>query len=109
MASAPNFYEPIVGWIGFVLLIVVFVVEAVAFGHCLTRRSDAFGAVGSVPKGGWLALTGGALLFTALFGLQLVGGGISGLIGVAGVVVAAVYLLDLRPALRDATDGHGPW
>jgi hypothetical protein len=24
-------------------------------------------------------------------------------------VIALVYLLDLRPALRDAVDGHGSW
>jgi hypothetical protein len=25
------------------------------------------------------------------------------------VAAALVYLLDLRPALRDAVDGHGSW
>lgn len=109
MASAPDFYGPIVGWIGFILLIAVFVIEAAAFIHCLTRKAGAFGAVGSIPKGGWVAMTGGAVLFTALFGFQLAGGGLSGLIGIIGVVVAAVYLLDMRPALRDAVDGQGPW
>jgi hypothetical protein len=26
-----------------------------------------------------------------------------------GLAAAGVYLLDVRPGLRDVTDGHGPW
>jgi hypothetical protein len=34
---------------------------------------------------------------------------VTGLFGLIAITVAAVYLLDIRPALRDAIDGHGPW
>ena len=103
MSSAPIFYHAVVNWTTIVLLAVVVVVEAVAFVHCATRRPAAFAAVGSVPKGGWVAMTLGALLFTLLLGYLNV------LLGAVAVAVGLVYLLDVRPALRDAVDGRGNW
>jgi hypothetical protein len=100
--AATNFAYPITGWFQFGLNLVILVVELFAFVNCATQRADAFSAVGSVSKGGWLALTGGALLFSLLLGFI-------SLFGMIAVAAALVYLLDVRPALRDAVDGHGPW
>jgi hypothetical protein len=100
--SATNFAYPITGWFQLGLNLVILVVELFAFVNCATQRADAFSAVGSISKGGWLALTGGALLFTLLLGFF-------SLFGMIAVAAALVYLLDIRPALRDAVDGHGPW
>jgi hypothetical protein len=100
--TTTNFAYPITGWFQFGLNLVILVVELFAFVNCATQRADAFSAVGSVSKGGWLALTGGALLFTLLLGFI-------SLFGMIAVAAALVYLLDVRPALRDAVDGHGPW
>ena len=47
-------------------------------------------------------LTGGAFVFTLLIGLFSI-------IGMIPVAAALIYLLDTRPALRDAVDGHGSW
>jgi hypothetical protein len=101
--AAPIFYAGILFWVNLALLVVVLAVEIFAFVNCLTQRADAFPVVGSVPKGGWLALTGGSILFTLLLGR------VSILFTMIGAAVAAVYLLDVRPALRDAVDGHGSW
>ena len=90
-------------WIDQILLLVMLVVELVAFVNCLTQRAEAFPVVGNIPKGGWLLLTGGALFFTFFVGLLFP------LIAMIAVACALVYLLDLRPALRDAVDGHGSW
>ncbi|MBO0869628.1 MAG: DUF2516 family protein [Micromonosporaceae bacterium] len=90
------------GWLRLVLAVAVLVVELVAFINCATQRADAFAAVGSLSKGAWLALTGGALLFTLLIGFF-------NILGIVAVAAALIYLLDLRPALRDAVDGPGPW
>jgi hypothetical protein len=65
--------------------------------------------VGGLSKGAWLAITTAALVFTLLFG-GVGGGGVFGLFfATIGVAAALVYLLDIRPALRDAVDGSGPW
>jgi hypothetical protein len=95
--------DSVVYGINWTLVIFALVVEAFAFVHCLTQRSDAFPAIGTLPKGGWLALLGVAFLFTLIFN----GGFI--LFMMIGLAVAAVYLLDVRPGLRDVTDGRGPW
>ena len=96
--------------IGLVLLAVTLVVEAAAFVHCATRKPDAFLAVGNIPKSGWVAMTGAALLFSALFlGVTAFTFNILAILGVMALVVALVYLLDVRPALRDAVDGRGNW
>src|SRR2546423_630801 len=61
-AHGPQFAGPIIGWVIRALTVVVLVVEIVAFVNCLVQRAEAFSVVGSIPKGGWLALTGpGAL------------------------------------------------
>lgn len=101
--SAPLFYDDVVSWTEVVLMVSAVIIEVVAFGHCLVQRPDAFPAVSTLSKGGWLALTAGAVLITLLLGP------IGVFFTAIGIAIAAVYLLDLRPALRDATEGHGPW
>jgi hypothetical protein len=106
--AVPHFYEYIIIYTGWVLTILTLVIEVVAFLHCLLQRADAFPAIGTLSKGLWLALIGGSTLFVLLgFGAQL--GLLSGLLSLVPIVVALVYLLDVRPALRDVVDGHGPW
>jgi hypothetical protein len=97
-----NFAGPITLWIGRSLTIVILAVELLAFVHCATQRADAFAVVGNLSKGGWLALTGGVLLFSLLVGFF-------SLFALIVVAASLVYLLDVRPALRDAVDGHGSW
>jgi hypothetical protein len=102
--AAPIFYSTVVYGVTYALDLVCLLVELFALVNCLTQRADAFQVVGRIPKGGWVAMNIGAVLVTLLFG------GIRGsFIGLLAVVVAGVYLLDVRPALRDATDGHGSW
>lgn len=101
-AHGPDFYHPVLFWVQRALLLVVLVVEIVAFINCLTQRAEAFPVVGSIPKGGWLGLTGGAIFFTLLLGPFTI-------FGLVAIAAALIYLLDVRPALRDAVDGHGSW
>jgi Protein of unknown function (DUF2516) len=112
MASVPLFAYEIRAWVYLIILVITVLVEIFAFAHCVTRRKDAFLAVGNVPKSGWVAMTGGALAVTFLLGYPTaIGGGsmIANILAMAGMVVALIYILDLRPALRDAVDGRGPW
>ncbi|MGB7979976.1 MAG: DUF2516 family protein [Candidatus Nanopelagicales bacterium] len=73
---------------------------ALAFLHCLRARPDAFPAVGRQSKNVWLALTGGATL------LSLVSSNSIGLIGIASIVIAGVYLLDIKPKITEITSGR---
>jgi hypothetical protein len=101
--AVPLFYQPVANAVTYALTLICLVVEVWAFVSCLTQRAEAFTVVGRIPKGGWLAMTGGALLVSLLFG------SFRSPLGLIAIVIALVYLLDLRPALRDAADGHGSW
>ncbi len=93
----------VIGWIELVLLLFALCIEVFAFVNCLIQKSENFAAIGTLSKGAWLALTGGAALVT-LFSLRALG-----LLGLIAITIAAIYILDIRPALRDAVDGAGPW
>ncbi|MGH3655331.1 MAG: DUF2516 family protein, partial [Micromonosporaceae bacterium] len=99
---AVDFAGPIVSWVQIGLFIFAVIIEVVAFIHCLLQRPDAFRAVGTLSKGIWLALTGGAVFLSLL-----VLSSPTGILGLIGITAAAVYLLDVRPAVRDASGGSG--
>jgi hypothetical protein len=87
------------------LTLFALVLGVVAFIHCATQRSDAFPAIGTLQKPAWLAIIGVstvlALLTTgATFGL---------IFHLIAIAAAALYLLDVRPGLRDITNGRGSW
>jgi|SRR5439155_22413874 len=106
--AAPIFYDSVLHYLNLALYILALVIEAVAFAHCLVQRPDAFPAINTLPKGAWLALTGGSMLITLIFLVSERPDATSPL-GLIAITVASIYLLDVRPALRDAVDGHGPW
>jgi hypothetical protein len=103
--TAPIFYDNIVGTVTILLTIFALVIEGIAFVHCVTQRSDAFPAIGTIPKGAWLAILGVCLLLT----LTGFGGGVISIFGLIGIAAALIYLLDVRAGLRDLTDGKGFW
>jgi hypothetical protein len=101
--AVPVFAFAVEGAVIYAITLVSLIVEVWAFASCLMQRPEAFTVVGRIPKGGWLAMTGGAILVTLMFG------SFRSILGMIAIVVALIYLLDLRPALRDAVDGHGNW
>jgi hypothetical protein len=76
------------------------VASAWAFIHCLRTRADAFPAVGRQSKGLWLALTGGATLVSLAQFSPI------GILGIASIVIASVYLLDIRPKIAEILSGQ---
>ncbi|NJC69293.1 DUF2516 family protein [Planosporangium thailandense] len=100
--AAPLFYKSIIAWLDLLLLILALLVEVGAFGHCLLQRPDAFSAIGTLPKGAWLAMLGGSVLVTLLLGPTYI-------LGLVAITIGLVYLLDVRPAIRDVVDGRGSW
>ncbi len=88
------------------LLILIFalILMGVAFVHCLTQRSEGFPAIGTLPKGGWLAIIGIGLVLTLLFR-----GSALNIFSMIGIAAAAIYLLDVRVGLKELGDGKGFW
>jgi Protein of unknown function (DUF2516) len=100
--AAPIFVFDVLIYVNYALMIGALVIELVAFVHCLLQRAEAFAAIGTFSKGIWLLLTGASVVVTLFSPVLLI-------LGLIAITVAAIYLLDVRPALRDAVDGHGPW
>jgi hypothetical protein len=100
--AAPVFVFDVLIYVNYALMIGALVIELVAFVHCLLQRAEAFVAIGTFSKGIWLLLTGASVVVTLFSPVLLI-------LGLIAITIAAIYLLDVRPALRDAVDGHGPW
>ena len=103
-SSAPIFYGYVVTYLNLLILLVSLIVQAVALIHCLTQRGDAFQAIGTLPKGAWAAVLAICLILTLI-----ISGGAIRLFGLIGIAAALIYLLDVRPGLKDSSDGRGSW
>ncbi|TVT59087.1 DUF2516 family protein [Amycolatopsis rhizosphaerae] len=77
-----------------------------AFIHALLQRSDAFTAADRKTKPIWLLITG---VSTVVMGLFPYNGGAGGLLWLAGLVAALVYLVDVRPKLIEVQRGGNNW
>jgi hypothetical protein len=95
-------HEAVYQTINTLLTLLVLVLGVVAFVHCATQRSDAFPAIGTIQKPAWLAILACATLIGVISGGWL-------LFKFIALGAAALYLLDVRPGLRDVTNGPGPW
>ncbi len=76
------------------------VLKVWALADAIYRPGQAYAAAGKWSKPAWIAILAVALLLT--------GGDFLGLLGLASVVAAIVYLVDVRPAVRALKPG-GPW
>jgi hypothetical protein len=94
------------------LAVAAFGVETWAFVDALIRPAQAYVAAGKRTKPIWLIITGVAFvlgLYAAAYG------GVTNFLAVAAFVGAAVYLADVRPAVRQIRSGsssngpYGPW
>ena len=102
--SAPIFYGYVENSLDLLILLFALILQAVALIHCLTQRGDAFQAIGTLPKGAWAGILAVCLLFTLLMS----GGGFRWF-SLIGIGAALLYLLDIRPGLKDSSDGKGFW
>jgi NAD/NADP transhydrogenase alpha subunit len=69
---------------------------------CVARKSQAFVLTGKLTKPAWLAIT----IVAAVVTLYL---GVINFIGIAGIIGSIVYLVDVRPAVKEITSGESPW
>lgn len=73
-----------------------------AFIDAATRREDAYRAADKKTKQFWLIILGLAI------GLDLLlGASVFNLISLAGLVAAIVYMVDVRPAIKQLIGGNG--
>ena len=80
-----------------VLWVVLLGLKGFAFVACLRAPTQVFPAIGRQSKVLWMVLTGLALLTGLVPNLTLT------LLGIAGAVIALIYLFDIRPRIRSIT------
>ncbi|MGA1145917.1 MAG: DUF2516 family protein [Candidatus Nanopelagicales bacterium] len=80
-----------------VLWVLLLGVKGFAFVECLRAPTAAFPAIGRQSKVLWLILTGLALLTGLAPNLTLT------LFGIAGAVIALIYVFDIRPRIKSIT------
>jgi Protein of unknown function (DUF2516) len=80
----------------------LFGLELFAFVDAAIRPAQAYIAVSKQTKQFWLVLIGLSSWITLVFGpLGLFG------LGLVGIIASGVYLLDVRPALKEVGGGRG--
>jgi hypothetical protein len=97
---AVDIVTPVVLTVHRVIYVCTLVVGLVALIHALFQRSDAFVAAGKLSKLAWVGITFAALVAAALFPDQI--------FAIIAIVAMLVYLVDVRPAIREVTGGGGP-
>lgn len=84
--------QGLVGYVLFVLQIIVLAVTVFAFVHAAMQRPDAYPAADKLTKPVWLVIIG-------------IGGLLALVLGITGTAIAAVatgvYLVDVRPKLLE--------
>ncbi|MGH3095281.1 MAG: DUF2516 family protein [Streptosporangiales bacterium] len=91
--------------LGLLFSFIVIIVEVVAFIDAAIRPSKAYEAVSKQSKAFWLIILGIAVAATLVLGG---GTGAFSIFGVIGLIAALVYILDVRPAVREVGRG-GSW
>lgn len=97
--------QGVVAYLFWAVAIVAFVVEVWAFADAVRRPAGAYAAAGKLTKQLWLIILGVALLFGLAGAVGFVS--IIQILPIIGFIAAAVYLADVRPAVRQYGGGRG--
>ncbi|MFE1309195.1 DUF2516 family protein [Streptomyces sp. NPDC058755] len=91
------------GFAGFMGILKIILMALAAFGlvDAALRREDAFRAADKQNKVFWLIILGIALVVSYLFSIL-------GILPIVGLVASIVYIVDVRPALKQVSGGSGP-
>ncbi|MBB4892046.1 hypothetical protein FHS39_001046 [Streptomyces olivoverticillatus] len=84
-------------WVSIGLL----VFTVVAFADAAVRREDAYRAADKQSKGFWLIILGIAAVVNFFFGIL-------NFLPILGLIATIVYMVDVRPAVRQAAGRGGP-
>jgi len=98
---------PIIEIVNWILTVGGAIIGVFAAVDAASRRSDAFAAADKQTKGTWAGIT---VACAVVLGLAFFGGAFlpQGLLWLAGLTGSLVYLLDVRPRLREVQRG-GRW
>ncbi|WP_286260087.1 DUF2516 family protein [Streptomyces graminofaciens] len=90
------------GFDGFLGLLKIVLMALAAFGlfDAAFRREDAFRAADKQTKVFWLIILGIALVVSYVFPIV-------SFLPILGVIASIVYIVDVRPAVRQASGGGG--
>lgn len=100
-----TFIVPIIHWITLAMGVIGAVVGVIACADAIIRRADAFSAADKQTKGTWLAITAVSAVVLVLGAYPMVVFPPPHLLWLAGMVGSLVYLLDVRPRLREVAGG----
>lgn len=89
-------------WFDLILWVGVMALHVWSIADCATRKGAAFPAVDRLTKAAWLGIVVVAGVVGVLFSPLNV-------ISLIATVAAAVYLADVRPAVREITGGSRGW
>lgn len=92
----------VLGFAGFMGLLKILLMGLAAFGlaDAAFRREDAFRAANKQNKVFWLIILGITLVVSYLFSVLA-------MLPIAGAVASIVYIVDVRPALKQVSGGGG--
>lgn len=94
-------------WTDHILAWGLFALWVWAFFDCLTRRVDAFRAADKLTKPAWLAILALGALFGTLTSAPFnYTANPTGIIALVATAAAGVYLVDVRPAVRELGSGR---
>ncbi|WP_327344963.1 DUF2516 family protein [Streptomyces europaeiscabiei] len=90
------------GFVGFLGLLKIVLMALAAFGlfDAAFRREDAFRAADKQTKVFWLVILGIALIVSYLFSIL-------SFLPIIGVIASIVYIVDVRPAVKQVSGGGG--
>lgn len=95
-----SFFDPSASLLS-VLGLLALGVKLWALVDACIRPAPRFPVAGKLTKPIWIAILAVALLLSR--------GDVLGLFGIVGLVAAIVYLVDVRPAVRDLRSGGSSW
>lgn len=101
-----DFVNQLYFWSEHVLFYALIVLRLWALIDCLTRKAAAFPAVDKLTKPAWSAILLIAGLLGTFFGLPVSPSNVVSIFSLASVIAAAIYLADVRPAVREISDGR---
>ncbi len=97
--------NPIINSIDWILQIAGALLGVFAVSDAATRRPDAFAAADKQTKGTWSGITAACAVVSVLGVLVQGPFAVFGLLWLAALIGDLVYVLDVRPKLREAQRG----
>jgi hypothetical protein len=93
-------------WTDNVLFWALMALRVWALADCVTRKTAAFPAADKLTKPAWIAILVVSAVLGYFFSMPSAPSSVLGVFSLVTTVVAAVYLADVRPAVRDIADGR---